>query len=117
MIGEKCRTYEHVLPVRLYTELGGYPEYPYRGRCRPNMLVDEEGMYHDLKFNPVGSWLYQTDMHGCSILGNIIIAGETETEDGLDIIGLSDDQYNLLLPQIKRLCKKVRDSHENTAYC
>ena len=74
------------------------------------MLVDEEGMYHNLKVNIVGSWLYQTDIHGCPILGNIIIAGETEKGDGLDFIGLSDDQFKLLMPQFERLCKKARES-------
>ena len=117
MIGEACRNVEHVMPVRLYTGLGGYPEHPYNGRCRPNMLVDEEGMYHNLKVNIVGSWLYQTDIHGCPILGNIIIAGETETGDGLDFIGLSDDQFKLLMPQFERLCKKARENHEIIAYC
>ena len=117
MIGEACRNVEHVMPVRLYTGLGGYPDYPYNGRCRPNMLVDEEGMYHNLKVNIVGSWLYQTDIHGCPILGNIIIAEETEKGDGLDFIGLSDDQFKLLMPQFERLCKKARENHEIIAYC
>ena len=119
MIGNGCRMVEHVMPVRLYTGLGAYPEYPQNGRCRPNMLVDEDGYANQQRVNLVGCWLYQTDIHGCPILGNIIIAGETDIGDGdgLDFIGLTDDQYKLLLPQFKKLCEKARENHEIIANC
>lgn len=115
MIGKGCRLVEHVMPVRLYTKLGAYPEHPFNGRCRPNMLIDEEGYIHEQDPNIVGCWLYQTDIHGNPILGNIIIAGETDDGDGLDFIGLTDDQFKHLLPQLKELCEKARACHEITA--
>lgn len=117
LIGGKCERVERVLPTRLYTALGGNNNYPSFGGCRPNMLVDEDFYEHLSAFNIVGSWLYMTDQHGYSILGNIIIAGETKVEDGLDYCGLNDDQYALLKPQLERLCKKARENHEITSFC
>lgn len=84
--------------------------------CRPNMLVDEDGYGHEQEVNIVGSWLYQTDIHGCPILGDIIIAGETDVGDGLDFIGLTDDQFKHLLPQLTELCEKARACHEIFAH-
>lgn len=110
--GPDCNFYEHVMPRRLYTELGAGRECTYTyGECA-NMLVDEEGHYHDLPVNVVGSWLYETDKHGYSILGTILIAGEYLSRDGgVDFSGLSESQFQLLYPKLKNLterAKKVR---------
>lgn len=71
-IGPECELVEHVMPKRLYTELNAPRK---RGNC-VSMLVDEDGYYHELSPNIIGSWLYETDIHGYPILGNILIVGE-----------------------------------------
>ena len=73
------------------------------------MLIDEEGLYHDLDDNMVGSYLYETDRHGHVIAGNILIVGEVWTGDGIGFCGMSDIQFNLLYPQLEKLTKKARD--------
>lgn len=73
LIGPKCRLCEHVMPNRLYKELGGSNKVgKVKGSC-VSMLVDEEFLYHDLDMNGVGSFLYETDKHGSPIMGNILI--------------------------------------------
>lgn len=54
------------------------------------MLVDEMGLYHDLDINLIGSWLYETDIHGHPIVGNILFIARDDL--GTDFIGLSDRQ-------------------------
>lgn len=109
MIGHRCELYEHVMPKRLYTELGGSNKVSNeKGSC-VSMLIDEEGFFHDLETNIVGSYLYEADKHGCVIAGNILIVGERWTEDGIDFCGISDNQFNILYPRLKKLTEKARD--------
>lgn len=63
-----CEYVENVMPRRLYNELG----VP---KIDAIMLVDEDGHYNGRKFNPVGSWLYETDIHNAPIVGDILVAG------------------------------------------
>lgn len=111
LIGEKCELYEHVMPNRLYSALGGSNRVDRKtpGSC-VSMLIDEEGYYHNLDINTVGSFLYETDAHGCPILGNILIVGETWGSDGIDFCGMSEQQYELLYPRLEELTKKARDA-------
>lgn len=71
--------------------------------------MDEEAYYHDLEVNVVGSWLYESDLHGNPILGNILVIGEYWGGDGVEFCGMSDEQYNLLYPQLEELTKKARE--------
>ena len=81
LIGPCCEIYEHVMPNRLYTELGASNKVgKIKGNC-VSMLVDEEGDYHQLDENIVGCYLYETDKHGNPILGNILIVGEVLEND------------------------------------
>lgn len=105
LIGSDCDLYQHVMPPRLYTELGGAQK---RGNC-VSMLVDEEGLYHDLDMNCVGSYLYETDKHGHPIVGTILIIGECWGEDGIDFCGMSEEQFTLLYPKLEELTKKARE--------
>lgn len=109
LIGPKCSIYEHVMPQRLYTELGAGRKCTYDyGQCA-NMFVDEEGYYHDLPVNVVGSWLYETDKHGYPILGTILVAGEYLSEYGeINFSGLSEEQFQTLYPKLKALTEKAR---------
>lgn len=113
LIGPDCNFYEHVMPRRLYTELGAERERTYTyGKCA-NMLVDEEGHYHDLPVNVVGSWLYETDRHGYPILGTILIAGEYLSKDGgIDFSGLSESQFQMLYPKLKALTESAKKARE-----
>ncbi len=109
LIGPRCELYEHVMPNRLYKELGASNKVgKEKGRC-VSMLIDEEGLYHDLEDNMVGSYLYETDKHGYVIAGNILIVGEARGSDGIDFCGISDTQFALLYPKLEELTKKARD--------
>ena len=109
MIGPKCESMEHVMPSRLYKILGASnrPKKE-KGSCT-SILMDEEAYYHDLEVNVVGSWLYESDLHGNPILGNILVIGEYWGGDGVEFCGMSDEQYNLLYPQLEELTKKARE--------
>ena len=109
LIGENCDTYEHVMPRRLYTVLGGsnvVTRTP--GEC-VNMLVDEDGLFRNLPQNFIGSYLYETDRHGSPIVGNIIIAGEVYAGDGIDFCGIAEDQFEKLYPKFQNLIEKARE--------
>ena len=109
LIGPRCEIYEHVMPNRLQKELGGLNKVgKEKGSC-VSMLIDEDGLYHDLDDNVVGSYLYETDKHGHVIVGNILIVGEVWTGDGIDFCGISDIQFNLLYLKLEELTKKARD--------
>ena len=110
LIGPKCDLLEHVMPIRLYRELGGSNRVgKEKGSC-VNMLIDEEGLYHDLDINTIGSYLYETDRHGHPIVGNILIAGEVWHGDGISFCGMSEEQFDLLYPKFETLTKKARES-------
>ena len=106
LIGNGCDTVERVAPRRLYEEFG----YDLLYNMTVNqdnvvvMLVDENfGAKSALELNVIGSFLYETDIHGSPILGNVIFIGEHYTEDGIEFIGLSDDTSNKLMKQLNEL--------------
>ena len=108
LIGPRCELYEHVMPKRLYTELGGSRKISTeKGEC-VSMLIDEEGHYHDLEMNLVGSYLYEMEKHGCVIVGNILIVGEVWSGDGIDFCGISDSQFESLYHKLKTLTEEAR---------
>lgn len=77
--------------------------------CRPYvMLVNEDGINMHLPFNPVGSYYYQTDLHGWPILGTAVFMKEGMTEKGPDLVGLTDEELQNLEEEIERLTKKFR---------
>ena len=109
LIGPRCELYEHVMPKRLYTELGASKKVGSKKGSCVSMLVDEEALYHDLDDNLIGSYLYETDKHGCAIVGNILFVGETWGRDGIDFCGIAEEQFNELFPKLKELTKKARN--------
>lgn len=71
-----------------------------RGLDRPYMmLVNEEGLLHNLPLNTVGSFFYQTHIHGQPIVGNIILMKDGER----DIVGLEEDEAEKLLDMVLKL--------------
>lgn len=91
---------EFVRPKRL--------EYPY---C---MIVNKEGLIENLKFNPVGSYLYQTDLHGSPMVGTIIIAKDSGAGD---ILSLTDNELkeveNIVNEVIIRISPFLRNQKTN----
>ena len=74
-------TVEHIRPRRLYN-------FAPQKTC---MMVDEEGLLKGLDPNPIGSFLYESDIHGWPIVGNIVIAWEDTVDGEYDITGIPDN--------------------------
>lgn len=108
LIEPKCELIEHVMPQRLYNVIGASNTVGREPGSCANILIDEDGHYHRLPVNVVGSWMYETDKHGYPILGNILVAGETWTGVGIDFCGLSEEQFNLIYPKLEEIVKKAR---------
>ena len=109
LIGPYCELYEHVMPNRLYTDLGASNKVSKKKGGCVSMLMDEEAFYHELEDNLVGSYLYETDKHGCAIVGNVLFVGETWSRDGIDFCGIAEDQFAMLFPKLKELSEKARN--------
>lgn len=110
LIGEKCTTVEHVSPRRLYTVVGASDKpTKVRGNAA-SILVDEDGHFHNLPVNAIGSYLYETDLHGNPILGNLLVIGEFDNGDGIEFSNLSNSQFNIIFPEINQLAKKAREN-------
>lgn len=64
------------------------------------MIVNDDGLRLELELNAIGSSLYGTLAHGHPIVGDIVIMKIGFTNEGLDIIGLEDQEavelFNLL---------------------
>lgn len=56
------------------------------------MIVNESGLLLNLRLNPIGSWLYETFIHGNPIVGTIVIMKTGMTPEGHDLIGLTDEE-------------------------
>lgn len=118
MIGPKCELMEHVMPSRLYKILGASnrPKKE-KGSCT-SILMDEEAYYHDLEVNVVGSWLYESDLHGNPILGNILVIGEYW--GGFTWMNSAECQMNnttYYIHNLKNLRRKRGNTDENITYC
>lgn len=70
LIGNGCSCYELVHARRF---------------CYGVMLVDDEGALKENEYNPIGSYLYGTDIHGSPIMGNVLLVGLSG--DRTDIVG------------------------------
>lgn len=109
LIGPQCELYEHVMPKRLYTELEASNKVSRKKGDCVSMLVDEEALYHDLEDNLVGSYLYETDKHGCVIAGNILFVGESLNRTGIEFCGIAEEQFAELFLKLKKLVEKARN--------
>lgn len=108
LIGKHCDIYERVMPKRLYSELHMERKATnIPGQC-VSMLVDEEGGLKELETNIVGSYLYETDRHGCPIVGNILFVGEKWVGDGIDFCGIEDAVLESLKQQLDDLLSKIK---------
>lgn len=106
-IGEKCEMAERVQPRRLYTVIGAGSEInPKVPGEKVSMLCDEEFAFHcneENQLNAIASMLYEADVHGSLILGNVLIVGEKVDDDGYDFCPLSDSQFDLVFGKLKHI--------------
>ena len=107
-----CRLFEHVMPKRLYTELGITTTLDSkRPGSRVSMLVDEEGLLKEHPLvNTIGSFLYKTDVHGHPIVGNILLVGEVYHNDGIDFCGIDDEVFDALLQKLEVLSESAKEA-------
>jgi hypothetical protein len=75
--------------------------YP-RGLQEPYMMVmDEEALLKDHPvINFLGSWLYETQMHGHPICGTVLVMQRVLTWDGPDIGGIPEEEARKLADSI-----------------
>ena len=100
---EDCDLFEHVMPRRLYNELGA-PNEPAEG---VSILIDEEGRLKAKDINLVGSFLYESDIHNNPIVGNLLVVGECWKDGDIAFCGLTEEQFDLLYPQLEALVRKA----------
>ena len=60
-------------------------------------------LLHDLPLNLVGSFFYQTHIHGQPIVGNIILMKDGYRDGERDIVGLEEDEAEKLLDMVLKL--------------
>lgn len=73
------------------------------------MIVNEEGLLNKLPVNIVGSFLYETLAHGWPIVGTIVIMKDGLTDEGPDIVGLSDEEITYMCDKLMRTFKLKGD--------
>lgn len=112
LIGNNCDIYEHVMPRRLYTDLH-MKDRPTKvpGQC-VSMLIDEESRLKENVPNLIGSYLYETDKHGCPILGNVLFVGEEWGGDGIDFCGIEDSVFKQLELQLNNMIFAMKATKE-----
>lgn len=71
------------------------------------MVVNEDGINLNLPFNIVGSFFYKTHIHGWPILGTAVFLKEGMTKQGIDFIGLEDEDVTKLKAIIEKLIKFI----------
>ena len=79
--------------------VGGYIENVYpRGLPNPLMMVvNEEGLIRQLPINPIASHWYGTQHHGWPICGDAVVMALGCTQNGPDIVGLSEAEVEWVL--------------------
>ena len=101
----EVRDFERPLYKTVGEAVGGYIEIVHPvGLKQPFvMIVNEEGLIHQLELNALGSVLYGTLAHGQPIVGDIVIMKTGYTEEGPDIIGLEDQEAEELEQFFKKM--------------
>lgn len=95
------KDFENPLYQTVGEVVGGYIEIVNpRGLKDPFCFIcNEEGLLKGLPINLIGSVWYGTLEHGHPIVGNIVVMKEGMTDDGPDIVGLTDAE----IQQIKAM--------------
>lgn len=94
--------------------VGGWIETVHpMGLKRPYvMLVNEEGLLLELDVNVYGSLLYGANIHGQTIVGNVVIMKEGFVGGEPDIVGLSDDEADRVVAEAKSILKPYHQFKE-----
>jgi len=66
------------------------------------MIVDEEGLLKPNEANFAGCWFYETDKHGEPIVGDALILKEEMGDDGIDCVGMDEDDVNKVFDLIRK---------------
>lgn len=104
LIGNGCDMLEHVMPKRLYRELGHTTTVLRENSKCVSMLVDEEFVYRNgLHPNMIGCYLYETDRHRSPIMGNILFVGNAYIRDGIEFTGIEPEIFETLYTQLKNM--------------
>ena len=75
MIGKRCELFQVAQPDNMYNILRLSREITDDNPIVVAMLVDEEGYYHNLGMNPIGSILFGITFHGQPLLGTVLFIG------------------------------------------
>lgn len=61
------------------------------------LIVDDEGLLKENpEVNPIASLMYGIDDHGQALFGNVLVGVNKPTEDGIDTVGMTDNELMLL---------------------
>jgi len=71
------------------------------------MVVNEEGLIKGLPANLTGCLLYGTPTHGSPIVGNIVIMKEGWTDEGMDLLGLTDEEITVITQELVALFERA----------
>ena len=71
------------------------------------MVVNEEGLIKGLSANLTGCLLYGTSAHGSPIVGNIVIMKEGWTDEGMDLLGLADEEITVITQDLVALFERA----------
>lgn len=92
MIGKRCELFQVVQPDNMYNTFRLSREITDDNPIIVAMLVDEEGNYHGLGMNPIGSILYGITLHGQPLLGTVLFIGICLGDDNEETFcGLPDN--------------------------
>lgn len=108
LIGNGCDMIEHVMPVRLYNELGHSNHVKRSNSKCVSMLIDEEGLLKDNEANLIGSYLYGVDQHGQWIVGNILFVTDVYEVDGISFTGIEPETFEKLHEQLKNMAVAMK---------
>ena len=108
LIGNGCDTIEHVMPVRLYNELGHSNHVKRSNSKCVSMLIDEEGLLKDNEANLIGSYLYGVDQHGQWIVGNVLFVTDVYEGDGISFTGIETETFEKLHEQLKNMAVAMK---------
>ena len=111
VITTDTRVYPQVFEEPLYKSVGdvvqGWIEVVHpQGLPHPLCLIcNEEGLLLDLECNAVASEWYGCREHGQVIVGNVVVMKEGYREGEPDIVGLSEDEIDVVLARIIQMGK------------
>jgi len=62
------------------------------------MAIDEDGKINGLPINDFGSWLYEADLHGDVIVGDVFLMKIEQSPDtSHNVVGLTDEDIQALV--------------------